>query len=107
MESGQGMILARVVSETNRVMRGVQDQWTRIIEAEYRKTTVRPEETPGGLVEYVIALANDQIKSADYAEALPARLKRSSRKSTAQRSKSGLTTRLTGTSTSRRSARRR
>jgi exocyst complex component 3 len=74
MESGQGMILARVVSETNRVMRGVQDQWTRIIETEYKKTSERPEEAPGGLVEYVIALANDQIKSADYAEALSARL---------------------------------
>jgi len=74
MESGQGMILARVVSETNRVMRGVQDQWTRIIETEYKKTSERPEEAPGGLVEYAIALANDQIKSADYAEALSARL---------------------------------
>ena len=74
MESGQGMILARVVSETNRVMRGVQDQWTRIIETEYKKTSERPDEAPGGLVEYVIALANDQIKSADYAEALSARL---------------------------------
>ena len=74
MESGQGMILARVISETNRVMRGVQDQWTRLLEAEYKKTTERPDETPGGLVEYVIALANDQVKSADYAEALSARL---------------------------------
>jgi exocyst complex component 3 len=74
MESGQGMILARVVSETNRVMRGVQDQWTRTIDAEFKKTTERPEEAPNGLVEYVIALANDQIKSADYAEALSARL---------------------------------
>jgi len=74
MESGQGMILSRVVSETNRVMRGVQDQWTRLLEAEYKKTTERSEETPGGLVEYVIALANDQIKSANYTEALSARL---------------------------------
>jgi exocyst complex component 3 len=74
MESGQGMILARVVSEMNRVMRGAQDQWTRLIDVEYKKTTERPEEAPGGLVEYVIALGNDQIKSADYAEALSARL---------------------------------
>lgn len=74
MESGQGMILARVVSETNRVMRSVQDQWTRIVDAEYKKMAERPEEGPGGLVEYVIALANDQIKSADFSEALSARL---------------------------------
>ncbi|KAI0306145.1 exocyst complex component Sec6 [Multifurca ochricompacta] len=66
MESGQGMILARVVSEANRVMRSVQDQWTRLIDAEYKKTTERPDEAPGGLVEY--------IKSADYVEALSARL---------------------------------
>ena len=74
MESGEGMILACVVSEMNRVMRGAQDQWTHLVDAEYKKTTERPEETPSGLVEYVTALANDQIKSADYAEALSARL---------------------------------
>ncbi|KAJ6621396.1 exocyst complex component sec6 [Mycena sp. CBHHK59/15] len=73
-ESGQGAILARVVSETNRVMRGIQEQWVKVIETEYKKQTDKPEEVAGGLVEYVIALANDQIKSADYAEALLARL---------------------------------
>lgn len=56
-------------------MRGVQDQSTRIVDAEYnKKTTKRLEETLGVLVEYVIALANDQIKLTDYAEALSARL---------------------------------
>ncbi|KAH9011289.1 exocyst complex component Sec6 [Lactarius pseudohatsudake] len=74
MESGQGMILAGLVSETNRVMRGVQDQWTRLLDAEFKKTTELPEEAPLGLFDYVIALANDQIKSADYAGALSARL---------------------------------
>lgn len=73
-ESGQGVILARVITEVNRVMRGIQDQWTKLIEAEYKKHTEKPEEVPGGLVEYIIALANDQIKSADYAEALSARI---------------------------------
>ena len=55
-------------------MRNVQDQWTRIVDAEYKRMAERPEEGPGGLVEHVIALANDQIKSADYTEALSARL---------------------------------
>jgi exocyst complex component 3 len=73
-ESGQGAILARVVAETNRVMRGIQDQWTKAVEAEFKKQTEKPEDVAGGLVEYCIALANDQIKSADYAEALLARL---------------------------------
>ncbi|KAG6866540.1 hypothetical protein C0991_002025 [Blastosporella zonata] len=73
-ESGQGAILARVVSETNRVMKGMQEQWAKTVEAEFKKQTEKPEEVEGGLVEYCIALANDQIKSADYAEALLARL---------------------------------
>lgn len=73
-ESGQGAILARVVSETNRVMRGIQEQWVRTVDTEYRKQLEKPEEVEGGLVEYCIALANDQIKSADYAEALLGRL---------------------------------
>ncbi|KAK7030692.1 exocyst complex component Sec6 [Favolaschia claudopus] len=73
-ESGQGAILARVVSETNRVMRSIQEQWVKAIESEFKKQMEKPEEAAGGLVEYVIALANDQIKSADYAETLLARL---------------------------------
>ncbi|KAJ7224349.1 exocyst complex component Sec6 [Mycena pura] len=73
-ESGQGAILARVVSETNRVMRGMQEQWVKVIETEFKKQIEKPDEVAGGLVEYVIALANDQIKSADYSEALLARL---------------------------------
>ncbi|TFY83191.1 hypothetical protein EWM64_g825 [Hericium alpestre] len=73
-ESGQGMILARVITEVNRVMRGVQDQWTKLIDVEYKRHVEKPEEVPGGLVEYIIALANDQIKSADFVEALSARI---------------------------------
>ncbi|RDB23407.1 Exocyst complex component sec6 [Hypsizygus marmoreus] len=73
-ESGQGAILARVVSETNRVMRSIQDQWVKVVEGELKKQIEKPDEVEGGLVEYCIALANDQIKSADYAEALLARL---------------------------------
>ncbi|KAF9005961.1 exocyst complex component sec6 [Cyathus striatus] len=73
-ESGQGAILARVISEVNRVMRGIQERWVKVIEGEYKKQIEKPEEVSGGLVEYCIALANDQIKSADYTEALLARI---------------------------------
>ena len=73
-DSGQGAILARVVEDSNRVMRQTQLQWINTVEMEYKKQVDKPEEARGGLVEYVIALANDQIKCADYAEALAARL---------------------------------
>jgi exocyst complex component 3 len=74
MDSGQGVILARVVEEVSRVMREIQQQWTRLIDAEYKKQVEKPEEAAGGLVEYSIALANDQLRSADFAETLSARI---------------------------------
>ncbi|KAF9563971.1 exocyst complex component sec6 [Agrocybe pediades] len=73
-ESGQGAILARVVGEINRVMRGIQDQWSKVVDAEFKKQMEKPDEVVGGLVEYCIALANDQIKSANFSEGLLSRL---------------------------------
>jgi len=74
MESGQGAILSRVITDVDRVMRGIHDQWTKVVDSEFKKQVEKPEEVPGGLVEYCIALANDQVKCADYAEALSARI---------------------------------
>ncbi|KIJ55612.1 hypothetical protein M422DRAFT_151883 [Sphaerobolus stellatus SS14] len=73
-ESNQGAVLAQVIEASGRVMRDTQVQWIKAIESEYKKQVERPEEVKTGLVEYVIAIANDQIKCADYAEALAARL---------------------------------
>ncbi|WVF66397.1 hypothetical protein IAT40_001137 [Kwoniella sp. CBS 6097] len=75
LDSNQGAVLARVVTECAKVMKKVQGEWLSLV-AEESKAQVekKPEEVPGGLVEYVIALANDQLKSADYAEALSTRL---------------------------------
>jgi exocyst complex component 3 len=56
------------------VMTSCQTQWLKILEREFDKQVRLPESTPPGLVEYVVALANDQLKAADYAEAMSARL---------------------------------
>lgn len=74
MESGQSSILAQVVKESGRIMRKNQAETIKMVEGEYKKLVEKPEEVPGGLVEYVIAVANDQIRCADFAEALSARL---------------------------------
>jgi len=75
LDSNQGAVLARVVTESAKVMRRTQQEWLKVVAEECRyQVEKKPEEVPGGLVEYVIALANDQLKSADYAEALSARL---------------------------------
>lgn len=74
MDSGQGSILSRVVHEVARVLRSMQARWSKVIEGEYKKQVEKPEEVAAGLVEYLIALGNDQIKSADYTETLLGRL---------------------------------
>lgn len=75
LDSNQGAVLARVVTECAVVMRRTQQQWLTTVAEEVRlQVEGKPEEVPGGLVEYTIALANDQLKSADYVEALSARL---------------------------------
>jgi len=73
-DSGQGGIISQVIAEAQRVMRSTQDTWTKLIDSEYKKQVEKPEETPGGLAEYVIAVANDQIKCADFAEEMSSRL---------------------------------
>jgi len=74
LDSNQGSILARVVDEANRVMRGIQAEWIKLVEIEFKKHVDKPLEVAPGLVDYVMALANDQIKSADFTEALNLRL---------------------------------
>lgn len=73
-DSGQGLILARIIDDTNKSMRAVQVQWSRLVDSEIKKQIEKPaEEVAGGLVEYVMALANDQVKSADFVEILMGR----------------------------------
>ena len=73
-DSGQGVVLSRVIEESNRVMRQVQTSWMRLLDTEFRKQVDKPAEVAPGLVEYVMALANDQVKSADFTEALLGRI---------------------------------
>lgn len=69
-DSGQANILVRATSHACSAMGSSQATWLRILEQEFRKQreAKSPQEVTEGLVEYVIALANDQLKSADYAE---------------------------------------
>jgi hypothetical protein len=74
LDSNQGAVVAKVVDEFNRTMRHIQSSWLRIIEGEFNRQVSTPDQVPGGLVEYLMALANDQVKSADFTEALSTRL---------------------------------
>ncbi|CCG80623.1 Exocyst complex component sec6 [Taphrina deformans PYCC 5710] len=79
-DSGQGRVLANVVSECVRIMKDTQSHWLttldrEILSVERFNSTVKDAEEPlPGLPDYTIALANDQIRSADYCESISARI---------------------------------
>ncbi|KAH9821815.1 exocyst complex component Sec6-domain-containing protein [Melampsora americana] len=76
IDSGQGAVLSRVVEESAKVMLSTQSQWMTLLNEEFKKHTSSKanDDLPGGLVEYTISLANDQVKSADYVEGLLGKL---------------------------------
>ncbi|ODQ50682.1 exocyst complex component Sec6 [Saitoella complicata NRRL Y-17804] len=73
-DSGQGKVLAAVVEECVRVMKKRQQEWEALLKDEERKHRENAQDVPGGLVEYTIALANDQIRCSNYAEAISERV---------------------------------
>ncbi|PKI84454.1 SNARE-binding exocyst subunit S6 [Malassezia vespertilionis] len=70
--AGDPTLLVRAIDHACTVMHNIQTRWIQIVQQEFKKQTEakRPEEVNGGLVEYMIALANDQLSSADQTEAL-------------------------------------
>ncbi|CAN6602387.1 exocyst complex component Sec6p [Trichomonascus vanleenenianus] len=79
-DSGQGRILAGCVMECAAILKERQADWEHVMkqQVQLQITDTAVDDTtssvPGGLVEYLIALANDQIKGADYTEAISSRL---------------------------------
>lgn len=75
-QTGSPELLVRVVDHICLVLRNCQASWLTILQQEFKKQTTakRPEDVQGGLVEYMIALANDQLASADRSEELLGRL---------------------------------
>ncbi|CAG8489158.1 15915_t:CDS:2 [Funneliformis caledonium] len=74
VESGQGKILADVVKECCEVMLETQQTWMNLLKSELKKQIDKPDEVPPGFVDYVIALANDQIRCADFTDEVLNRL---------------------------------
>ncbi|KAG1111083.1 hypothetical protein G6F42_015134 [Rhizopus arrhizus] len=66
-DANQGKLLYLVVNECHKVMKDSQVFWKKLLMSELQKQLEQPEDVPEGLVEYVMALANDQIKCSDFA----------------------------------------
>lgn len=80
-DSGQGRVLASVVGECVRAMGESQHHWLSVVNKEVEKVElynphgkVEMQEPVPGLPDYIIALANDQIRSADYCESISSRI---------------------------------
>ncbi|SCU79978.1 LAFA_0B06810g1_1 [Lachancea sp. 'fantastica'] len=81
--SGQAKILVGVVEKLCQLLGARQKRWMTVITTEVNKSldynhkleksedgVPPPEESAGGLVEYLVSLANDQMRAADYAVAI-------------------------------------
>lgn len=66
-DANQGKLLYLVVNECHKVMKDSQSFWKKLLFSELQKQLDQPEDVPEGFVEYVMALANDQIKCSDFA----------------------------------------
>ncbi|KAJ1979353.1 SNARE-binding exocyst subunit S6 [Dimargaris xerosporica] len=64
----RGRIVYDVVGECHTVFRQTQQQWRRVVDAEYRRQLAQASDVPPGLVDYIIALGNDQLRSVEYTE---------------------------------------
>ncbi|GCE99069.1 SNARE-binding exocyst subunit S6 [Zygosaccharomyces mellis] len=81
--SGQAKILVGVIDRFCGLLKQRQKKWMNCLDVEVKKLinfnrkfdldpeSVTPDEAcPGGLVEYIVAVANDQMKAADYSVAI-------------------------------------
>lgn len=78
--SGQGRILSGVIIDFCAILIDRQKEWSRTLQSEVNKLIKvnnndfaegeEPLDFPGGLIEYIVALANDQIRGADFIESM-------------------------------------
>lgn len=73
-DANQGKLLYLVISECHKVMKDSQSFWKKLLASETKKQLATPEEVPIGLCEYIMAMSNDQIKCADFAEEIAKRI---------------------------------
>lgn len=65
-------VFVQVVIESVDVLLRMQTRWINVLDTEFVRSTTEPD-IPGGLMEYADALANDQIRSADFVSAFQSR----------------------------------
>ncbi|RPA77353.1 exocyst complex component Sec6 [Ascobolus immersus RN42] len=72
-DSNKGSVVAGTVEEIARLLKNRQETWDNLCKDEVTLYQNAPEQAADGLLDYLIAVANDQIKCANYAEATSAK----------------------------------
>ncbi|KAF9950803.1 SNARE-binding exocyst subunit S6 [Mortierella alpina] len=73
-DSQQSNVMEQVIKECVEVIKDYQQKWKALITSEMKKQIESPSTTPPGLAEYIMAATNDQIKCAEFADAVLQRL---------------------------------
>ncbi|KAF8250145.1 exocyst complex component Sec6 [Wilcoxina mikolae CBS 423.85] len=73
LDSNKGNVVSSVVDECVRLLKIRQSKWEQVIKSEITKhmravTMEEQEDLPDGILEYMIAVANDQIRCAAYTQ---------------------------------------
>lgn len=72
--TSKGLLLNEIVTECCNVMLEFQAAWMKVIELEYVKFFQKSNDLNEGLVEYIIALGNDCMRSTEFSDTISARL---------------------------------
>ncbi|KAG0301218.1 SNARE-binding exocyst subunit S6 [Dissophora globulifera] len=75
-DSQQSTVMEQVVKECVQVMKDYQSRWKSLITSEMVKQIEAPGAAPAGLAEYIMAATNDQIKCAEFADAVLNRIEK-------------------------------
>ncbi|KAF8924793.1 exocyst complex component Sec6-domain-containing protein [Dissophora ornata] len=73
-DSQQSTVMEQVVKECIQVIKDYQNKWKALITSEMKKQMESPATAPAGLAEYIMAATNDQIKCAEFADAVLIRI---------------------------------
>ncbi|KAI8928085.1 exocyst complex component Sec6-domain-containing protein [Entophlyctis helioformis] len=72
--SSRGQLLHDVVMECCNTLEAFQAAWIKILDSEFAKFTAKSADLSEGLVEYIMALANDSLRSSEFSETISIRL---------------------------------
>ena len=72
--TSKGQLLSEIVKECCVVMTEFQNAWIKIIDLEFNKFIQKSNDLNEGLVEYLIALANDCMRSTEFSDTISKRL---------------------------------